>query len=66
MNPETMKTLFSIAGEIVGQIWDAIKRGDDEELRRLSDVWPEETRTRLALLAAEEKARARVRKSDAG
>jgi hypothetical protein len=63
MTPETIKTLLEIAGEIAGQIWEAIQRGDEEELRRLSDVWPEPTRSRLSLLAAEEKARARVRKS---
>ena len=61
MNPETIGTLFEIGGRIVKHIWEAIQRGDEAELRRLSDVWPEPIKTRISLLAAEEKARARVR-----
>jgi hypothetical protein len=60
MSPETLKTIFSIGGAIAEHIWRVIQDGNDEELRRLSDVWPSPIASRLALLAAEEKARRAV------
>jgi len=61
VNIDTVKMLLGIAGDMTKHIWDVIQRGDKEELRRLTDVWPQSIKTRISLLAAEEKARARVR-----
>lgn len=61
MSPETLKTIFIIGGSIAEHIWKVIQAGDEEELRRLADVWPSPIASRLALLAAEEKARKAVK-----
>lgn len=60
MSPETLRTIFSIGGAIAEHIWRVVQRGDEQELRRLADVWPKPIASRLALLAAEEKARKAV------
>jgi len=61
MSVETIASIFEIGSAVVRHIFDAVKRGDHEEIRRLADVWPEPIRSRLALLEAEAKAKAAVR-----
>lgn len=60
MSPKTLRDIFTIGGAIAEHLWRAIERDDEEELRKLSDVWPAPIKSRLALLAAEEKARKAV------
>lgn len=60
MNPDTLLTIFDIGAAVARQIFNAVSKGEVEELRRLADVWPEPMKSRLALLEVEAKARRRA------
>lgn len=65
MNSETVGTLFEVGGMIVKHIRNAIERGDEEELKKLREVWPAPIQSRITLLSIEEKARQKI-KRDSG
>jgi len=64
MDPETIKTIFDIGSAVTLHILEAVERNDSAELRRLSDVWPEAGKLKMALLADEAEARRRVKETD--
>lgn len=66
MSPATFMTIFEIVGGIAQRIAEAIKRNDDEELKRLADVWDEPIKSRLTMLALEAKARRSVNANPGG
>lgn len=57
MDAKTLEMIFEIGGAVVQHIFNSVKNGNSEELRRLADVWPAPIKSRLALLAIETKAR---------
>lgn len=63
MNSKIIEILFEIGGAVAQQIYDAVNRGDVEELRRLAATWPEPIRLKLVLLEAEAMARRAATKS---
>jgi hypothetical protein len=57
---ELIKLAFEIGAAVASRIVNAVRKGDDVELRRLDDVVPTPLKARLQLIAAEEKARKAV------
>lgn len=57
---ETASTILDIIVDMGKYLFDLVRRGRSEEIRRLQDVWPEEIRPRLVLLEAEAEIRRRA------
>jgi ATP phosphoribosyltransferase regulatory subunit HisZ len=49
--------LMDLGAHLGARLWRAIRDKDEAEVQRLVDVWPEPSKSRVALIVEEERAR---------
>jgi len=57
LSREVLDMLLDIGSGVARQVFDAVSRGDVDEVRRLAETWPEPLALKAELLAAEAEAR---------
>lgn len=62
MNKETVTMIMEAGFAVATRLFEAFSNGDEEELKRLSEVLPEQLRSKLQLRLKEEEARRRLSK----